>query len=355
MIGVELFAGAGGLSYGAECAGITVAKAVEKHKPAASSFQVNHYKTDVICEDVRTIDPKSFDLPSSSIILFGGPPCQGFSTSNQRNRSKENEGNWLFKEFLRFTEVLSPQVVVFENVSGIVHTAEGFFLGELVSRLEKLGYFVSHAVLDASDFGVPQKRNRFFCIGSKSTKIDLANIAKRSSLITVGEAIDDLPELPVGNSIDEYPYRTEPRSEYSKLMRNGTDTCTGNLVTQNATHIVERYKYIPPGGNWADIPKELMATYKDASRCHTGIYRRLEYDRPSIVLGNFRKNMLIHPTQDRGLSVREAARLQSFPDHYRFHGSIGQQQQQVGNAVPPLMAQAVFKAILSQTKLSGDA
>ena len=113
--------------------------------------------------------------------------------------------------------------------------------------------------------------------------------------------------------------------------------------------ILERYKYIPQGGNWENIPNRLMKNYADKSRCHTGIYRRLKEDEPSVVIGNYRKNMLIHPTEDRGLSVREAARLQSFPDWFKFKGTIGSQQQQVGNAVPPLLAKAVFTSLMSQT------
>jgi DNA (cytosine-5)-methyltransferase 1 len=131
-------------------------------------------------------------------------------------------------------------------------------------------------------------------------------------------------------------------------MRGGLNICSNNLVTGNAPHIIDRYKFIPPGGNWEDIPKHLMSNYADVQRCHTGIYRRLRDDEPSIVIGNFRKNMLIHPSKHRGLSVREAARLQSFPDSFRFYGSIGFQQQQVGNAVPPMLAKAVFSQILSE-------
>ena len=110
--------------------------------------------------------------------------------------------------------------------------------------------------------------------------------------------------------------------------------------------MIERYNHITKGGHWEDIPDRLMKTYADKTKCHTGIYHRLDEKKPSIVIGNFRKNMLIHPRQDRGLSVREAARLQSFPDQYEFKGSIGFQQQQVGNAVPPLLAKAVFQSVV---------
>jgi DNA (cytosine-5)-methyltransferase 1 len=131
---------------------------------------------------------------------------------------------------------------------------------------------------------------------------------------------------------------------------NGTKTVQGNLVSRNAAHIIERYRYICPGQNWESIPSELMNNYEDSSRCHTGIYYRLVYSNPSKVIGNFRKNMLIHPSQNRGLSVREAARLQSFPDDYEFLGSIGFQQQQVADAVPPLLAESVAQCILDSER-----
>jgi DNA (cytosine-5)-methyltransferase 1 len=131
-------------------------------------------------------------------------------------------------------------------------------------------------------------------------------------------------------------------------MRGNLDGTENHLVTNNAEYVVERYKHIPQGGNWEDIPEALMSNYKDHSRCHTGIYYRLKKNSPSPVIGNYRKNMLIHPVDHRGLSVREAARLQSFPDSYVFEGSIGFQQQQVGNAVPPLMAEAIFRSIVRE-------
>jgi DNA (cytosine-5)-methyltransferase 1 len=164
--------------------------------------------------------------------------------------------------------------------------------------------------------------------------------------VTVREAIADLPVLRNGASVSSLRYRSAPVSEYARQMRGRLRICSNHLVTESHPDIIKRYWHVPQGGNWSDIPKRLMANYQDRSRCHTGIYRRLKWDEPSVVIGNFRKNMLIHPTQNRGLSVREAARLQSFPDWFEFHGSIGFQQQQVGNAVPPLLARAVFQVLI---------
>ncbi len=348
MIGIELFSGAGGLSLGAHSAGINVSHAVEISKAAAKTFELNNPSTTVINNDIRLIDPTELLVKTHPFVVFGGPPCQGFSTSNQRNRNRQNGNNWLFEEFLRFVQALKPELVVFENVAGITHTDGGFFRAELETRLSSLGYHVTTVVADASRCGVPQRRNRFFCAASKSKKLSFENLYDTDRPVTVEEAISDLPDLVVGNNDSELTYKQDARSEYATRMRGRLSACSGHLVTRNAPHIVDRYRFIPQGGNWENIPSELMQTYADARRCHTGIYRRLRMDQPSVVLGNFRKNMLVHPTQDRGLSVREAARLQSFPDTYKFSGSIGQQQQQVGNAVPPLMAERVFKTLIEQ-------
>lgn len=133
-------------------------------------------------------------------------------------------------------------------------------------------------------------------------------------------------------------------------MRRGSDSSTQNYVSRNADYIIERYKYIRQGQNWKAIPDSLMGNYKNRNNCHSGIYRRLKADEPSVVISNYRKNMLIHPESDRGLSVREAARLQSFPDTFKFEGSLMHIQQQIGNAVPPLLAEAIFQQILNYEK-----
>lgn len=349
MQGIDLFAGAGGMSAGAIACGIRVQYAVEMDCHAAATFAANHSTTSLLNCDVRCVglgQLSSFErnLPT---VVFGGPPCQGFSTSNQRSRSYENEKNWLFTEYLRLVGEVRPDWVVFENVKGLIETESGFFLDAALKGFKDAGYTTNHFVLNSADYGVPQRRNRLFIVGSLHGLEIAPPIATTKNYVTVGQALADLPDLENGDSVCELAYSRQARTNYARSMRGGLAKCSNNLVTGNAPYIVERYKHIPQGGNWEDIPKHLMSNYADAQRCHTGIYRRLREDEPSVVIGNFRKNMLIHPRKHRGLSVREAARLQSFPDNFRFFGSIGFQQQQVGNAVPPLLAKAVFAQIVS--------
>lgn len=345
MLGVELFSGAGGLSLGAKWSGVKVVMAIENDPFSAQTYFSNHPKVDLVNKDIRQVEIPNIRNRRSPLVLFGGPPCQGFSTSNQRTRTSSNPLNWLYKEFLRFTKKLEPDWVVFENVKGIVETEGGKFLIHIISQLSDLGYLVSYRVLNAANHGVPQNRSRLFILGSRDGKRIEFPIANTRSTITVYDAIGDLPFLSNGASKNFLSYKSRPNSKYAKQMRGSLKVCPNHLVTRNAPHIIERYKYIPQGGNWENIPPALMENYTDINRCHTRIYYRLKKTEPSVVIGNFRKNMLIHPVQNRGLSVREAARLQSFPDYYEFKGSIGFQQQQVGNAVPPLLAKVVFDQI----------
>jgi DNA (cytosine-5)-methyltransferase 1 len=349
MIGVDLFCGAGGMSLGATQAGVDVVLAVDSDRNATATYSANHPSTVVLTEDIRRLTRKRILklLAGQSVdVIFGGPPCQGFSYSNLRTRSTANTENWLFREFLRVVRIIEPPWVIFENVRGLVNTAGGVFFHQVTDALKRAGYAISHAIPNAKYFGVPQDRARLFICGSREgTRVNLPTTS-RCKAVTVKDAIRDLPTLSIGAATNWLEYRSDKPSHYARRLRNGVSGCTNHLVSVNSHRVVARYCHIPQGGNWEDIPARLMRNYKDRSRCHTGIYHRLRADQPSIVIGNFRKNMLIHPTQNRGLSVREAARLQSFPDSYVFCGSIGFQQQQVGNAVPPRLAEAIFRAVL---------
>lgn len=344
LTGIEFFSGAGGMSVGAQWAGIKIAAAVEIDPNAAKSYTLNHPSTTVIQGDIRAVTSIMIG-PPEKLVVFGGPPCQGFSTSNQRTRTADNQNNWLFQEFCRLVRVIRPAFVVFENVRGVTETEGGIFVEQILAELKEAGYDVNYGLLNAVDFGVPQSRTRFFIIASRVGPAPPLPTASEVHPVSVWDAIGDLPPLSNGAEVGVLPYRSRPLSSFAACMRGDLESCSGHKVSKNADYIIERYKHISQGGNWEDIPEELMKNYKDRTRCHTGIYHRLREDTPAVVIGNYRKNMLIHPREDRGLSVREAARLQSFPDNYQFTGSIGFQQQQVGNAVPPLLARAVFKSL----------
>lgn len=350
MLGLDLFCGAGGMSLGARAAGIETVLAVEADRHAAKTYAANHKGTTVFAGDIRKLSQrhlKEFRSRKKPAVVFGGPPCQGFSYSNLRTRSVANDDNWLFREFVRVVKLVRPEWVVFENVIGIINTEGGRFVDEVTHELESLDYTTTSGVLNAMHFGVPQDRSRFFLIASQYCEPSLPARSRRPTP-TVWDAISDLPRLKNGASKPWMPYSDRKPSAYARRFHNGMDKSPNHLVSRNSDLVVRRYKHIPTGGNWEDIPAKFMRNYADRSRCHTGIYRRLRAHAPSVVIGNYRKNMLIHPTQHRGLSVREAARIQSFPDAFEFHGSIGFQQQQVGNAVPPLLAEAVFRALVRQ-------
>jgi DNA (cytosine-5)-methyltransferase 1 len=347
IYGIDLFAGAGGMSLGAQSAGVKVCLAVENNPYAAATYSHNHPNLSLYQQDIRKLKQIELNYAKNQTILFGGPPCKGFSTSNQRTRHRDNPSNQLYKEFLRIVRLTMCDWVVFENVKGILETEGGVFFDAILNSLHRYGYSLTWGVLNAADFGVPQNRSRLFVIGSlHGTKINLPSpVTQRKS--TVEEAIRDLPKLPNGASICRVPYGVGTPSAYGRRMRGAMTESCNHLVTRNADFIIERYRFVRQGGNWEDIPARLMKNYADTQGCHTGIYHRLVPNKPAKVIGNYRKNMLIHPHQDRGLSVREAARLQSFPDWFQFKGTIGCQQEQVGNAVPPLLAKAVFDVIVA--------
>lgn len=356
LTAVDLFAGAGGLSLGFEDAGFRIIFGVENDVYSAGTYIANRKEmnTELIISDISEINfidlLERFRLKRGEIdILLCGPPCQGFSIANMRTRTMDNPQNHLFKEFLRAVKEIYPKWILFENVSGIVNFGIGKVIELINSELGKYGYLCTWSIINSADYGVPQTRRRFFLIGNRiKAKFSFPQPIcgpRKKPYVTVRNAISDLPLLKNGNKIDSLPYQYNglKLSGYQKKMRKNWNKnwYMNNQVTKNSDLIVNRYKFIPPGGNWQDIPNYLMGNYKDKNKCHSGIYKRLRWDEPSIVISNFRKCMLIHPEQHRGLSVREAARFQSFPDKYIFHGPLGSQQQQVANAVPPLLAKSI--------------
>ncbi len=358
-VAIDLFSGAGGLSEGFIMAGFHVAASVERNKFAAETQRYNHarwkqYQTRVVNDDLRNTVEVIAKLRAEGITavdaVIGGPPCQGFSRSNMRTRNRDNPDNELFRQFVSVVDAYKPRVIVLENVADLATFEDGEVAYEIISAFRRVGYAVDKKMLNAVNFRVPQKRKRVFFIGTRNNiPIEFPNseITDPTKFISVWEAISDLPHLENGNTFDEMPYRTNAGlTDYQrKIRKKGSVRVRNNIVTRNSNLVIKRYAFIPQGGNWLNIPDELMNNYTNKERCHQWIYRRLPENEPAIAITNFRKNMLIHPREDRGLSVREAARLQSFPDDFIFFGGIGQQQQQVANAVPPLLAKAVAKAV----------
>jgi len=379
---VDLFAGAGGLSCGLEMAGFRPLLANEIEPAYAKTYQHNHPNTEIIIGDVRQVCASSIrerlKVNKGDIdLLAGGPPCQGFSI-NAPIRTLDDDRNHLFKEYIRVAEELLPKAILIENVPGIVSLGKGTVVEQIYYELEKLGYKVDHRILFAGHYGVPQMRFRtiFIAIHSSSTKIEfpeplydakaVANFTGAKELCldilplfaanlkpqtTVWDAISDMPEIGSGEKHEKIKYGTpNPESEYQKILRNGSEYVYNHSCNNLGNVNLERLKHIPQGGSWRDIPFDLLpAGLKRARRSdHTKRYGRLDpKGLCSTVLtkcdphwGSF-----FHPTQDRVISVREAARIQSFPDRYHFTGSVTQQYEQVGNAVPPLMACEIGKKI----------
>jgi len=265
-----------------------------------------------------------------------------------RTRNDDNRDNHAWRAVVWFAKYLGPTLVLIENVGGLKTYRSGAVCMALERAFRAQGYKVRLYDLDAADFGVPQRRKRIFLLASRGACPESIPVAD-SRRVSVAEALRDLPVVGNGNEADELPYRLHGRSlnRYQRAMREGTDGTVANCRCSRSTDpIIERFRCIPPGGNWQDIPAGMFRTYSKPENCHRWLYRRLAADEPSVTISNFRKNMLIHPWEDRTLTVREAARLQGITDRFVFLGNLQAQQQQVANAVPPNMAEAIIRAAL---------
>ncbi len=358
LLGVDLFAGAGGLSLGAISAGVHMAYAIEADYKAAVTYEYNNSKTAVAKQqlspgNVRSVCKTLGISPKSIDVVVAGPPCQGFSIANLRTRNDSNPNNHAWKTVISFVRYVQPKGVVIENVGGIATYRNGKTIKLICKEFNKLGYYSKTYHLDAIDFGVPQHRRRVFIMASRINSLEGSISTRNAKPISVRQALQDLPLLSNGNVIEHLPYRLNGAvlSKYQSSMRKNKRYFVGNCkTTHNTDLIIRRFETVPQGGNWQDIPEELFQTYTRPENCHRWLYRRLDEHQPSVTINNFRKNMLIHPWQNRTLTVREAARLQGIHDGFVFLGNLHSQQQQVANAVPPQMAQAVTKTLLDNLK-----
>jgi DNA (cytosine-5)-methyltransferase 1 len=338
---VDLFAGAGGLSLGLSSAKWTELLAVEYWADAAKTFAHNFGTDRVWKVDVRDVTTKTLaaHLQDRPTWIVGGPPCQGYSTVGKRDRTDDR--NQLFLEFKRLVQVVEPEGFVIENVLGL---RDMRFTTAVKEAFTELGYSVSAMVLRAADHGVPQLRRRVVFVGSRVRGYFQGVPASHQEpdYVSVWDAISDLPPLNPGETATEYS--ADARTTYQKLMRTQSSGLQGHTASRHPPHLVRAISYIPDGGNRRDIPDE----YQPTSGFHNS-YSRLNSKAPAVaVTSNMSKpsaTRCIHPFQHRGLTAREGARLQSFPDGFHFLGGNVSQRLQIANAVPPLLGTSLGLAL----------
>lgn len=346
-IAVDLFSGPGGMSLGFKWAGYKVAAAVELDPHVAMTYRKNHPGTEVLEKSAKDVTADEIhEICGTPDIVIGGPPCQGFSWANTQTRSVHHPGSAASWHFVRLIEEIQPKAFVMENVDGFTRIDGGNVLDQFMARFEQVGYSVHHIRLNSERFGVPQRRDRVFFVGTHSqTAITPSPVSVKH---TVRDAISDLPSIPPGSrGLEPTDYGGPAASDYQAWARAGSKTLHNHVTTQSKEYMVQRFRHVPEGGNWRSIPEDLMSNYADLSNVHSLIYRRLKWNDRATTVTNVRKSVTIHPRDHRIISVREAARLQSFPDTYRFHGGLMHAQQQVADAVPPLMAKAVGECVFS--------
>ncbi len=381
---IDLFAGAGGLSEGLSEAGFHCLFANEIMPVYAQTYVRNHIGTKVTTADIRTIDANDvmcdLGLERGELdLIAGGPPCQGFSI-NAPIRSNDDSRNHLFKEYLRFVDAFAPRAILIENVPGLVSFEKGATLHAIIEALADYGYGADVHILGAAYYGVPQMRWRTIIIGLRGMEVpaeifpapifhapvrpnftttfagkQLVKFPTSETLAkftTVEEAIGDLPPLKCGEKGSVVKdYACEPKSDYQKIMRLGTGGVYNHESPKLSQTNLERLKFIKPGGNWTDIPFEMLPKGMQRARKsdHTMRYGRVRPDGlASTILTKCDPHWgaFFHYSQDRSFTVREAARIQSFPDHFVFCGNTAEQFAQVGNAVPPLLAKAIGLSII---------
>ena len=371
---LDLFCGAGGLSAGFERAGFPIISAADNNEKAIQTYEFNH-ECEPIAADLtndsalpklrQNINTNGYS-PKDIEVVIGGPPCKGFSQANKQTGNLENPKNDLASRFVEIALDFDPKVVVMENVPNMLSMNDGHFKEKILKRLQSFDYNVTAEEVRADRFGVPQTRNRAFIIAVDEGKPPvISELASHfPTPVKVKNAIFDLPDLPTGgggSEVMEYTphllskFKSVSDTSYIEDMRENADPekVHNHKSTRNREKTYRRFKHIPQGGNWKDIPSDLMDNYKNLERTHDNIYHRLSEDELAKTVANFRKQMMIHPIEDRLLTVREAARLQSFPDDYRFVNSgICAKQQMVGNAVPVRLAEGVALAVSSY--LLGD-
>lgn len=346
---IDLFAGVGGLSLGFEMQGFDVLLANEYDKSIAKAYTENHKNTEMIVGDITSLDLQQiFGKYKDKVdVVIGGPPCQGFSQKGKR-KTIYDKRNFLFRYYVDVVKLVKPKYFVMENVPNLLTAEGGYFKKEIKELFNEMEYLLECDILNASDYGVPQNRRRAIIIGKLNGKAPKLPKPKNKK-VTVWDAISDLAYLQSGEGTDEQDYKNPAESDYQKLLRANSEKLFNHIVTKHSPLALERLAMIPPNSGREVLPKEHLT-----KSIFSGTWTRMRKDEISVTITTRfdtpSSGKFTHPFLDRAITVREAARIQSFPDNFRFIGNKGSQMKQVGNAVPPLLAAAIAEVIMKDIK-----
>ena len=341
---IDLFSGVGGLSLGFEMEGFESVVAIDFWDDAIKTYNRNRKDKVGISMDVTQFNDELLPniLKEHKIDgIIGGPPCQGFSTARLSNATEKigkiNESrNHLYLEFFRTVNIVRPKFFLIENVRGLVSANKGAFVKDIIERFGGIGYNVSYKILNASDYGVPQNRQRVFFVGLLESKFEFPE--KFEYKVSTKEAIMDLIQ---SNEEANQKYSTPSKNEYQKLMRKGKKTVKNHEVTIHNEQTTNVISMVPNGGNIKSLPPKYWNIRK-----YNKAFQRMNSELPSNTIDTGHRNYF-HYEANRIPTARESARIQSFPDSFEFLGTKGSQYKQVGNAVPPLLAKVLAEKIKS--------
>lgn len=337
---IDLFCGCGGLSYGFERAGFNILLGIDNDSKALETFELNHKDAKSICGDITQVtyekDIKPLIGGKTIDIIIGGPPCQGMSLSGPRKF--DDPRNKLYLSYIRLVDEIRPKMFVIENVPGLVGLFNGQIKDSIIEKFTDMGYEIQYRILCASDYGVPQSRRRVVFVGSRIGSFEYPSTDHE--MVTCKMALSDLPPLVDELGEDEMAYETLPTNSYQALMRERSMVVRNHVAASHSDHVKEIIALVPDGGNYKDLPEEFAHT-----RNFHVAWTRFASDKPAPTIDTGHRHHF-HYKYNRVPTVRECARLQSFPDDFVFLGNKTQQFRQVGNAVPPIMAQAIAEQVI---------
>jgi len=340
---IDLFSGCGGLSLGFINAGYEVILGVDNDTAALETFKANHNGAKVMNIDLfdkKAIGEIKKEVNGHADIIVAGPPCQGFSLTG--TRKFDDKRNQLYLSVIEAVKKLKPKAFLIENVPGLARLYNGTVKDEIIKRLNKAGYNVQMKILCAADYGVPQMRTRVFFVGlqKKYGEFDFPKTThSKGNYVTCEDAISDLPALKKEFGSEEADYSETPKTAYQKMSRKNSDKLYNHVATRHTDYVKSVIAQVPEGGNYKDLPFGV-----GKSRKFNEAWTRYHSRRPSKTIDTGHRNHF-HYKYNRIPTVRENARLQSFPDNFRFFGTRTEQNRQVGNAVPPLLGYHIGRQI----------